>query len=226
MILIYGHNFLKQYYLVKDSITKRIVISVNTDYEIKEMSHSTDTFTFTLHNGMFKNNPKLIVGLYDNEGRQCKTMMQQTNPNTTSYIFDSTGYGVSYTAKAFLMDTANNLNLYCDPYKKRIAHIEDSGVTLESFHKYLNDDDETLTYIYPGTCHSLDVTFNSQTFVAENDYIHIYDAKDTLIGTYTGDSLAGKTLNILGNTVKIRLVTNRSIAAYGYKTSSILVVKE
>jgi len=216
--------FSSPYFKGVDSYPNATVI--NTDYEINQMSHTSNTLTFDIHTGMFKNNPQLIVGLYDNDGKLCKTLMQQTNPNKDSYTFDTTGYGVSYIAKAFLMDTVNNLGLYCEPYRKRIAHIEDSGTTLESLHKYMNEDDETLTYAYPGTCHSLDVAFNDQTYVADNDYIYIYDANDTLIGTYTGSSLAGKTINILGNTIKIRLVSDEKTAAYGYKTSSIVVVKE
>ena len=216
--------FSSQYFKGQDAYTKTTV--VNTDYEIKDMSHTNKTVTFDIHNGMFKNQPKLIVGIYDNNGKLCKVMMQQTNLNQDSYTFDTTGYGADYTAKAFMMDTVNSLDPYCEALKQRIANVEDSGETLESFHKYLNDDDETQTYTYDGNCHSLDVTFNEQTFVAENDYIYIYDANDNLVGTYTGDSLAGKTVTIPGNTVKIRLVSNLSGAAYGYKTSAIVVVKD
>ena len=58
-----------------------------------------------------------------------------------------------------------------------------------------------------------------------HDYIYIYDANDNQIGKYSGTSLAGKTINVPGNTVKIRLTSDGSQTRYGYKTESIVINK-
>ena len=58
---------------------------------------------------------------------------------------------------------------------------------------------------------------------ARYDYIYIYDWRYNLIGTYSGDSLAGVTVNIPGNTVKIRFTSDGSGVYYGFKTDSIYV---
>ena len=52
------------------------------------------------------------------------------------------------------------------------------------------------------------------------DYVEIYDGNDTLI--YTSKSqgrtaLAGKTITVEGDTVKIQLKTDGSVTYYGFK---------
>ncbi len=198
---------------------------VNTDFELKNIAIDNNTLTVTIHNGLLKPQPKLVLAIYDNDGILRKVQTHQTVAQKDTYSFDIKGYGAEYTAKALLLGDTDGLTPYTAALETRIACTEDANVTLQSDHKYLNDTDETQIYTYDGECHSIDVTFNEQTSTAENDYIYIYDAKDNLIGTYTGDELAGKTINILGNCVKIRLVTDSKGAAYGYKTTSIIVIK-
>lgn len=52
------------------------------------------------------------------------------------------------------------------------------------------------------------VTFDSRTFVAPGDWIYLYDSADNLIGVYTGFELAGKTVTVGTNTLKVVLESN------------------
>lgn len=100
----------------------------------------------------------------------------------------------------------------------------DTGVVLESDHDYAANCDKTYTYKYDGLCRSLEVTFTEDTDTEEGvDYIYIYDKDDTQIGAYSGSDLAGKTVILQGDTVKIRLKSDASLQAYGFKTESIIV---
>ena len=67
----------------------------------------------------------------------------------------------------------------------------------------------------------LELTFDQQTMIAENDYLYVYDSEDNEIGKYTGAELAGQTVHIDGNTIKIKLVSNSDDGAWGFKVTDI-----
>ncbi len=92
---------------------------------------------------------------------------------------------------------------------------------LQSEHNYA--DNMSKLWIYRvDNADSLDVTFDEQTEVEEgSDYLYIYDRTGSEIGKYTGTALAGKTLNVPGNTVKIRLVSDSSGSMWGFKVASV-----
>jgi len=97
---------------------------------------------------------------------------------------------------------------------------------LESKHTYDNNIDQTTTYTYDGTCNSIDVTSSEDTETEKNyDFLYIYDENDKQIGKYSGTELAGKTINIPGNTVKIRLTSDENKTYYGFRTEKIVVNK-
>ena len=52
------------------------------------------------------------------------------------------------------------------------------------------------------------VTFDSRTYVAPGDWIYLYDSADKLIGAFTGSGLAGKTVTVGTNTLKVVLESN------------------
>ena len=52
------------------------------------------------------------------------------------------------------------------------------------------------------------VTFDSRTYVAPGDWIYLYDGLNRLVGAYTGFELAGKTVTVGTNTLKIVLESN------------------
>ncbi len=90
-----------------------------------------------------------------------------------------------------------------------------------SSHPYSNSTDETKTVIQDGAV-SVSVTFSDETYVEEDyDFIYIYDKNDTLVGTYTGAQLAGQTITVMGDTVKVQLVSDSTENAYGYVAVSM-----
>ena len=92
---------------------------------------------------------------------------------------------------------------------------------LESAHPYANNIDETWELQKSGAA-SVAVTFSTDTYVERNyDHIYIYDANDTLIGTYTGDELAGQRVVIPGETVKIRVTSDSSNTGYGFSLTKV-----
>ncbi len=52
------------------------------------------------------------------------------------------------------------------------------------------------------------VTFDSRTYVAPGDWIYLFDSADKLIGAYTGYELAGKTVTVWTNALKVVLESN------------------
>jgi len=95
---------------------------------------------------------------------------------------------------------------------------------LESDHNYENSTNKTYTYTYENGWESIDVKFTSDTETESGyDYIYILDGNDNQIGKYSGTQLAGITVNIPGNTVKIKITSDGSVTKYGFKTESIIV---
>ncbi|HEX9061503.1 MAG TPA: X2-like carbohydrate binding domain-containing protein, partial [Clostridia bacterium] len=96
---------------------------------------------------------------------------------------------------------------------------------IESKHPYDNNFDYTWTYTCPVTsASSIKLQFNPQTNV-ENycDNIFIMDGNGMNIqgSPFTGNSLAGATVEVPGNIFKIRLRADGSITGYGFKIDAI-----
>ena len=100
-------------------------------------------------------------------------------------------------------------------HEKKAETLDKTGYP-ESSHDYENNLNKTYTYKAEGAF-SLDVTFSAQTEVETNiDYLYVNGTK------YTGTELAGKTLAISGDTLTIRLVSDKSGSAYGFSIDSIV----
>jgi uncharacterized protein YjdB len=54
------------------------------------------------------------------------------------------------------------------------------------------------------------------------DYISLYNKDNKLIRTYTGTNLAGETVKVTGDTIRIRLTTDEKGTAYGFKVDSVV----
>jgi len=92
---------------------------------------------------------------------------------------------------------------------------------IESPHDYPNDYDHTWT-IHKEDATGVAVTFSEDTFVEEDyDFIIIYDGDDEEYATYTGDQLAGETIFIHGDTVKIRLTSDEDFGYYGFAVTNV-----
>lgn len=93
----------------------------------------------------------------------------------------------------------------------------------ESNHPYENSANEMYRYKSPNPlCRSLKVKFSDKTFTEKDyDIITIYDGNENKIGSYSGDELAGKTLDIDGNEFRIVFSTDHSKTLYGFSIDSV-----
>lgn len=93
---------------------------------------------------------------------------------------------------------------------------------VESAHPYNYDSDESWT-IYKKNATRIAVVFSDSTeTVADCDYIYLYDKNGEEIGEYSGTELADKKITVLGDTVKIRLVSDGLDTLYGFSLSDIV----
>lgn len=93
---------------------------------------------------------------------------------------------------------------------------------VESAHPYNVDSDESWT-IYKKNATRIAVVFSDSTETEANcDYIYLYDKNGEEIGKYSGTELAGKKITVLGDTVKIRLVSDVASTLYGFSLSNIV----
>ena len=110
--------------------------------------------------------------------------------------------------------TTAQLKIYV--HERKTQTLDKKGYP-ESSHNYENNLDKTYTYKAAGAF-SLDVTFSAQTEVETNiDYLYVNGAQ------YTGTELAGKTLTISGDTLTIRLVSDKGDSAYGFSIDRFVV---
>ena len=93
----------------------------------------------------------------------------------------------------------------------------------ESNHPYENSANEMYRYKSPNPlCRSLKVKFSDKTFTEKDyDIITIYDGNENKIGSYSGDELAGRALDIDGNEFKIVFSTDHSKTLYGFSIDSV-----
>ncbi len=101
-----------------------------------------------------------------------------------------------------------------------------ASVFPESPHPYPDNYDNTFAYTLPGTgISSINVTFDPLTATEPCcDFIHIMESNGSPIpgSPFSGNQLAGQTKTVPGATVRIRLVTDGSIVAYGFKVSNVV----
>lgn len=98
-----------------------------------------------------------------------------------------------------------------------VATIEE----LQSSHPYENNCLDSWQYTLNGA-ESINVRFNEQTEMEDGfDYIYLYYKSNKLIGTYTGKQLAGKTIRVPGDTIRIKLETDKGGSAWGFQVDSV-----
>ena len=105
------------------------------------------------------------------------------------------------------------------------AHVIEGGEIIGSEHPYASNMDQTWSHTVSGA-KTIEVTFSSDTAVESNwDFLEVYyveNGEDVLYDTYTGTELAGKTLTLSGDTVKVRLTSDGSGERYGFSIISIV----
>ena len=95
---------------------------------------------------------------------------------------------------------------------------------LESAHPYALSFDQFWQYRIDGA-EKLFVTFDDRTEIEEGfDFLYVLDGQKKELGKYTGTALAGKTIEVPGDTVRIRLVTDDAGDAWGFKVTAVETV--
>ena len=112
-------------------------------------------------------------------------------------------------------------------YDTCTVNVKNNGVIavtvseLESTHDYPVDCTDFWQYTINGAS-KIDVTFDSRTNIEDGfDYLYIYDGSGKEVGKYTGTSLAGKTITVSGDTVRIQLASDKSGTAWGFKVTDV-----
>ncbi len=109
----------------------------------------------------------------------------------------------------------------CSVTVKNTAHVAADVSEMESPHPYENNCSDFWVYTLNGA-DGLSVTFDAQTELEDQfDYLHIFNAAGEEIGQYTGTELAGQTVHVPGDTVKLQLISDDAGPARGFKVSSI-----
>lgn len=144
--------------------------------------------------------------------------------NFSNYVGRSSSRGLIN-----LVDSSNNkinitINNVVENSNSISFSVSSGQASLESSHPYNSYDDEYWNVDAPANVQNVSLTFNSLTEVESgNDYIYILDKNGNNINgsPFTGTSLAGKTITVNGNKVKIRLKTDKITTKYGFKVTNI-----
>ena len=65
------------------------------------------------------------------------------------------------------------------------------------------------------------VTFSEETYTESCDWIELYDAQGDFIGRYSRDDLAGETVNVYSDTLRITMTSDGSVEYYGFAVTDI-----
>ena len=115
----------------------------------------------------------------------------------------------------------SNIKKTCTVEVKNNAYIVQSPAELESPHPYANNCSDIWVYTLKDA-EKIEVTFSQETMLEEDfDYLYLLDKDKNQIGKYTGQELAGKTVTITGDTVRIQLSTDTGGTEYGFKVTSV-----
>ena len=100
-------------------------------------------------------------------------------------------------------------------------HIADTVEGLESPHNYPSNCADVWTYTL-ADAQGLNVTFDAQTEIeAGYDSLVIYDGEGNTVGTYSGTELAGQTIFVPGDTIRIKLISDQAGNKWGFKVSEL-----
>ena len=92
---------------------------------------------------------------------------------------------------------------------------------IQTPHSYPNYYDKTWTITRYGAV-KIAITFSENTKTEPNyDCIYIYDGEGTQIGKYDDTELAGQTITVTSDVVKIRFTSDRSTTYYGFSLTDI-----
>ena len=189
---------------------------------VSSVRYENGIFTANVETIRLEENGKAYFAIYDSNGALKRVACKPVNTGDSSFSFstDEALEREKYKIKLMLW----NENMVPD---KNFYEGIFTDVVLESEHNYRDDYNKTSTFVYDGECKSIDVTFSEDTQLGDYfDYICIRDAFNKEVGgKYRGTELAGKTVSVPGNTVKIDIIADSDVTGYGYRTESIVVNK-
>ena len=109
----------------------------------------------------------------------------------------------------------------CTVTVSNTAYICTSPERMESQHNYPDGCTDIWLYTNSGA-QKLYVTFDERTYMEDGfDYLYIYDGNGQQNGKYTGTELAGATITVPGNTVKLQMSSDDSGNEWGFKVIGI-----
>ncbi len=109
----------------------------------------------------------------------------------------------------------------CTVTVSNTAYICTSPERMESQHNYPDGCTDIWLYTNSGA-QKLYVTFDERTYMEDgSDYLYIYDGNGQQNGKYTGTELAGATITVPGNTVKLQMSSDDSGNEWGFKVIDI-----
>ena len=112
---------------------------------------------------------------------------------------------------------ANNKEVSWESSDEKVATVDENGLVQANE----NNCSDFWVYTKAGAS-ALNITFNSKTALEEDfDYLYVFDKENKQVGKYTGTQLAGKTITVSGDTVKIQLVSDDAGNAWGFKVDVI-----
>ena len=146
------------------------------------------------------------VATVDAQGRVSTLSKGQTTITATA----ADGYGAKASCTVEVTNTAT---------------FASSVAQMASPQGYGNDKDDVWIYRL-ADAPAISVTFDGRTAVENGyDFIDVYDAQGRLFGRYTGLELAGKTLVLEGDTVRVKLVTDSSDVLWGFGVTDVSPVQ-
>lgn len=181
-----------------------------------------------------------VTSIYLNKSKVSMTAGETEQLTASIYPWDATDKAVTWSSSDETVATVDNSGKVTALKKGSVVItvtandgsgvIEKCNVTvtstiyhcatadeLESSHNYENDCKDIWIYTLTGT-NRLAITFDDRTYMENDvDYLYLYDANDEEIGKYTGGSLAGKTIVVDGDTIKIKMDSDSSGNAWGFK---------
>lgn len=103
------------------------------------------------------------------------------------------------------------------------AHVAYSTAQLESSHPYEANCKDVWVLTAEGASY-IEVTFDAQTYFEEDfDFVYVYGTGDEPdeSNKYTGASLAGQTVRVYGDAIKIKLETDNGGNEWGFKVTGL-----
>ena len=115
----------------------------------------------------------------------------------------------------------SNVTRTCQITVTNTAYVAKTPDQMESSHDYPNSCKDFWIYTVEGA-ENLTVTFDEKTEMEDGfDYLFVYDGNGKLVGKYTGTELAGQSVVVPGDTVKIQLSTDDGGTAWGFKVKAV-----